>query len=560
MKIVNLIQGSPEWHAHRAKYFNASDAPAMLGLSPYKTRAELIRERATGLSAEVDASKQRLFDMGHRSEQLARPLAEQIIGEELSPLVGIADDGPYSSSYDGLSFMQDKALEHKQLNDRLRAAMVEGCTGADLPEDYQVQMEHQCLTGPTIERILFLASKWADDGTLIEERHCWYTPNPALRARIVAGWAQFEADVAAYQPDAGATAAPASRPPEALPALRIEVAGAVTASNLDEFKEHALRVIRSVNRDLQTDEDFTNADLAVKWAAEVKAKLNAAKEHALSQTESIDLLFRTIDEITGEADSVRLELEKLIKKRKDARREEIVMEGRVAFTEHLQKLDLLLGEAVMRSAMSPAPMPDFAAEIKSKRSFALMREAVQALVARAKVDATVHADRVKANFASLAAASKDRPELASLFPDRVALALKQPDDLAAVVASRILGHDAAEASRKEREAAAAAATPVPAPTPVAVALAPAPQLEVFTAAPAANEPPVSAVPTLRIGDIAARLGWNMTAEQLRGLGVEPAARERGATLYHEHQFPAICAAVAHRATEAAAAHAQRLAA
>ena len=34
----------------------------------------------------------------------------------------------------------------------------------------------------------------------------------------------------------------------------------------------------------------------------------------------------------------------------------------------------------------------------------------------------------------------------------------------------------------------------------------------------------------------------------------------GATLYHEHQFPAICAAVARRANEAAAAHAQRLAA
>eukprot|EP01032_Pedospumella_encystans_P038774 gene38774-43949_t len=173
----------------------------MLGLSPYKTRSELIRERATGLVAEVDAATQRRFDMGHRSEALARPLAEKIIGEELSPLVGVADDGPYSSSFDGLNFMQTLSMEHKQLNDRLRAAMVEGCTGADLPEDYQVQMEHQCLTEPALERVLFIASKWADDGTLIEERHCWYTPNLELRARIVAGWAQFDADVAAYQPE-----------------------------------------------------------------------------------------------------------------------------------------------------------------------------------------------------------------------------------------------------------------------------------------------------------------------------------------------------------------------
>ena len=54
MKIVNLVQGSPEWHAHRATHFNASDAPAMLGVSPYKTRAQLVREYATGVTADVD--------------------------------------------------------------------------------------------------------------------------------------------------------------------------------------------------------------------------------------------------------------------------------------------------------------------------------------------------------------------------------------------------------------------------------------------------------------------------------------------------------------------------
>lgn len=94
----------------------------------------------------------------------------------------------------------------------------------------------------------------------------------------------------------------------------------------------------------------------------------------------------------------------------------------------------------------------------------------------------------------------------------------------------------------------------------APALAPAPQLQAIERAPAANEPAASGVPTLRIGEIAARLGWNMTADQLRGLGIEPAGKDRAATLYHEHQFPAICAAVARRANEAAAAHAQRLAA
>ena len=33
----DLIQGSPEWHAHRAAHFNASDTPAMMGVSDRKS-------------------------------------------------------------------------------------------------------------------------------------------------------------------------------------------------------------------------------------------------------------------------------------------------------------------------------------------------------------------------------------------------------------------------------------------------------------------------------------------------------------------------------------------
>ena len=121
MKIVNLKQGSPEWHAHRAKYDNASDAAAMMGCSPYKTRSQLLRERSTGVVADVGAEQQRRFDDGHRFEALARPLAEEIIGEELYPCVGVA--GTYSASLDGLTLGGEVNFEHKTLNDELRAVL-----------------------------------------------------------------------------------------------------------------------------------------------------------------------------------------------------------------------------------------------------------------------------------------------------------------------------------------------------------------------------------------------------------------------------------------------------
>ena len=84
MKVHDLAQGSQAWLAYRATHFNASDAPAMMGCSPYKTRAQLMRELHTGVPAEVDVGTQMRFNNGHRAEALARPLAEEFVGEELS--------------------------------------------------------------------------------------------------------------------------------------------------------------------------------------------------------------------------------------------------------------------------------------------------------------------------------------------------------------------------------------------------------------------------------------------------------------------------------------------
>src|SRR5690606_18915950 len=111
---------------------------------------------------------------------------------------------------------------------------------------------------------------------------------------------------AAYQPEEAAPAPVVGRAPDQLPSLHIEVTGMVTASNLAEFKASAMAVLGSINRDLQTDEDFANAEQTVKWCKGVEERLDAAKAHALSQTASIDELFRTIDSVSAEARRIRL--------------------------------------------------------------------------------------------------------------------------------------------------------------------------------------------------------------------------------------------------------------
>jgi len=72
----------------------------------------------------------------------------------------------------------------------------------------------------------------------------------------------------------------------------------------------------------------------VKWCGDVESRLAAAKEHALSQTASIDVLFKAIDDISAEARQVRLDLDKLVKARKEAIRGEIVQAGRAAYEAH----------------------------------------------------------------------------------------------------------------------------------------------------------------------------------------------------------------------------------
>ena len=561
MRLVQLVQGSPEWHAHRRNHFNASDASAMMGVSPYKTRAELLREMAAGVTADVDSAVQRRFDDGHRFEALARPMAEVIIDDTLYPAVGI--DGKFSASFDGITLGNETIYEHKTLNAELAAIMGPNTRGADLPLHYRVQMEHQMMvSGATAA--LFVASKWDADGKLIALKHCYYSADPELRAQIIAGWAQFEKDLAAYVPPSAPAPEVSGRAPETLPALRIEVTGAVTASNLAEFKATALDAIRSVNRELRTDQDFADAEKAVKWCAEVESRLKAAKEHALSQTADIDALFKALDDISAEARAVRLDLDKLVKRRKDEVREQAVMAARRALDAHITPLNAELAPFHLQPVQV-----DFAAAIKGLRSIASMQDALDTALASGKIHADAQARVIRGNLATFKAKASG---FEALFADLHMLVHKAADDFAAVVDARIARRQADEAAReakrqaeeaeriamaeaaaREQEAArmaAAASQHVAAPSPTAVQSAQVfehqPQRNVVAAhipaqhvRQAANDPA-----TLKLGAICERLGFTVTDAFLSDvLHVAPAATDKAAKLYRESDWPVICAQI-----------------
>ncbi|MEX3629209.1 MAG: YqaJ viral recombinase family protein [Burkholderia sp.] len=544
----NLQQGTPEWHAFRAAHFTASDAPAMMGESPYKARNELLREKATGVSAEVDSATQRRFDDGHRFEALARPLAEEIIGAELYPVVG--SEGKLAASFDGLTMLEDICFEHKTLNDDIRACK----TADELPLHYRIQMEQQLMVSGA-DKCLFMATKWDGDDQLVGDPFArWYESDPALRQRIADGWAQFEKDLEAYQ-HVEAKPEVAGRAPDALPALRIEVSGAVTASNLAEFKARALEVFGNIKTDLETDEDFANADKTTKWCKEVEDRLEAAKQHALSQTASIDELFRTVDAIKEEARQKRLTLEKLVKQRKESIRVEKVEAARKLFLAHVAAL-----QAEITGVHLVIAQPDFGGAIKGLKTLDSIQNALDTTLATAKIDADAYAKDMREK---LAWCRENAAGHSALFPDLQQIIVKPMEDFALTISSRIEQHKKAEADRLEAErerirqeeaaklaAPQQAAQPAPAPAlqqvaEVAQPVSPAPVQAVASSAP-------RSAPTLKLGAIHDRLGFTVTADFLRSLGFAPHA-EGAAKLYHEEDFPLICRAIVQH-VEAVAVH------
>lgn len=540
MQVHNVQQGTPEWHALRSSYFTASEAPAMMGASKYQTRSDLLALKKTGIVPEVTPQQQAIFDRGHATEEMARPLVEEMIGEELYPIVGTS--GNLLASMDGATMLGDTLFEHKLWNATLAAAVLAG----ELEPHYYWQLEQQLLVSGA-ERVIFVCS----DGTRDNFVHMEYRPVAGRREQLVAGWAQFEEDLGAFEVKE-AKVEVIGAAPDQLPALRIEVTGMVTASNLDAFKAHALEVFSNINTELKTDQDFADAEKTVKWCSEVEDKLKAAKEHALSQTESIDALFKAIDDIAAEARRKRLELDKLVKSRKDSIRTEIVMDSAKALQDHIDQIDATLGGRIRM----PKVHANFAEAIKGKRTIDSLNEAADSELARAKIEASRIGDLIRLNIASL-------NELAAnhkfLFHDAQDLVQKANDDLVALIKVRINEHEQAEQKkRNDAESARQQAEQQAAPQeqaqpqvqeqqatePVAKD-EPAPAVTPITSAAPAAQQAADDGRRIKLGDISATLGFTLTADFLASLGFEAVAQERSAKLYRASDFEAICTALIH---------------
>jgi putative phage-type endonuclease len=133
-----MIQGSAEWHAHRATGIGGSDAAAVLGLSKYKTKYQLFLEK-TGQAEPQDET----WEMG-RGKAL-EPLLRQHYSDTTGRVVMLPKTALRSEKYPFMLYNPDGLSDDGRLVEFKTASYGKewGEVGSDeIPQEYLLQVQH----------------------------------------------------------------------------------------------------------------------------------------------------------------------------------------------------------------------------------------------------------------------------------------------------------------------------------------------------------------------------------------------------------------------------------
>jgi len=432
---TDLVQGSPEWLELRTKYFTASEAAAMLGLSKYQTRSQLLHQKATGETEEVTPAKQALFNKGHAAEESARVIVERGLGEELYPstISNEVDGLPLLASMDGLTMLGDKGWEHKLWNQDLASYIL----GGDVPETHWPQLEHQLLVcGANI--IHFTVS----DGTEANMEGLIYQSKPERRKQLIAGWKQFAEDLANYTPEVKAEAVEAE-PVRDLPTINYKMNGLALESNLNAYKQAAMDLVELSKAPLESDQDFANAEARQKVFTKAEKDIAAACDRVMGEIDSIDAFVKDMRFIAEQIRQARLSESKQIKARKDEIRSEIMSQANAEIIAAKNAAENKI------NANLPALSFNLASAMKGKKTVDSLKDAAAGEVAQAKIEIAGYVETANTNNKAIL----DNGEYSFLFNDWQQIAFKATDDFKALVTSRIAEHKEREAKRQEAERA-----------------------------------------------------------------------------------------------------------
>jgi putative phage-type endonuclease len=138
-EIIDIEQRTPAWIQFRLRHIGASDASAIMGVSPWKSALQLWLEK-TNLDVSgknyVSPQMQRGIDL----ESKALECFNRYIGSDHKPFVIKSIEYPWmAASLDGISFFTNTFVEIKcpNMEDHLKAL------SGKVPEKYYPQLQHQ---------------------------------------------------------------------------------------------------------------------------------------------------------------------------------------------------------------------------------------------------------------------------------------------------------------------------------------------------------------------------------------------------------------------------------
>ncbi|MGW8145074.1 MAG: YqaJ viral recombinase family protein [Anaerolineales bacterium] len=435
MRIHDVQQGSEAWLALKENYDSASEASVMMGCSKNMSRDDLLKYKATGQKKEISKyTEEVIFPDGHRVEALAQPFAVEFIGQDLYPVVGSDEETCLLASFDGLTMDWDIVWECKQWNESKAAIVRSG----EIPEE-DIWQVRQALVVSRAKKCLYTIS----DGTKENTLHHWYMLTPSDEKRLLAGWKQFNEDLANYKyiPEPELITA---EPVMDLPAVSIRVDGEIALiDNLSVFGEALQQYIDGLNLEPEDDQDFANLEAAVKTLKKAEDALTAAENNALAQTASIDEMRRTVELNRELARRNRLMAEKLVKSKKEEIRVKMIDKAQRDLSEHVRTINTGLGDEYM-----PEIKADFRAAIKGKKTIASLQSSVNDELARAKIEANELAEKVRANLASFKAEAEG---YIMLFVDLKSLVLKDTADFTLTIRDRVAKHKQQEEEKLQAE-------------------------------------------------------------------------------------------------------------
>ncbi|UKA08673.1 YqaJ viral recombinase family protein [Photobacterium damselae subsp. damselae] len=432
MKIVNVKQGTQAWLELRQSKFTASEAPAAMGESKYQSRDALLKMKATGETPEINSYQEKIFAKGHAAEEAARPLVENIIGDELFPATAISDEYDWMlASFDGITIMEDVVFEHKLFNHNLHERVLNN----DLEPHYYWQLEQQLLVSGA-KKAIFVCS----DGTSDNFASCEYYSQPERREQLITGWLQFQKDLASYssKPE---TEKIEAEPTRDLPTICYKMDGLTLNSNLDTFKQAATDLVEKSKLPIETDQDFANAEHMVKTFKTAEDKIKALSEQVLGEVQSIDSFVKDLKFIGEQIRQARLATDKQVKNRKDEIRKQILATANKKIQQHTLQLEKQI------KASLPAPTISVLNAMKGKKTVQSLQEAADTAVSQVIVELDLQANKARKNLICLNQNAKYK----FLFSDWNSLCFKENDDFDALITSRIAKHKEAEKQRLEQE-------------------------------------------------------------------------------------------------------------